>query len=157
MKDILNMKGRYIVEALQNGECIGRWIFPNTLTIINQTIRQQMLLGTYQGALNAIQIKYFAFGDGTKAPTPNDTKLENELYRKQITRISTSGLGTVTSTVSLGAQEANFLIREIGVFCGPEAKSDANTGTLLSRVAVNIDKNSNLVLNVTRQDICNIS
>lgn len=156
MKDTLQMEGHYTIEAYCDENCIARWELPNTLTTINQTIRQQMLLGTYTGELDALQIKYFAFGDGNAPPTPSDTKLENELYRKQITRISPSGTGTVLSTVSLGAQEANFLIKEIGVFCGPNATASANTGTLLSRVAVNIDKNSNLVLNIARQDICAI-
>lgn len=157
MRDRLKMEGRYTIEAYCGGVCVARWELPNTLTTVSQTVRQQMLLGTYSGALDALQIKYFAFGNGTTPPTPSDTTLENELYRKQITRISAAGAGTVSSTVSLGAQEANFVIREIGVFCGPSAGTGANTGTLLSRVAVNIDKNTNLVLNITRQDICTIS
>lgn len=88
--------------------------------------------------------------------TVNDTSLQNEVYRKQITQISNPNPGIVQTVVSLGSQECNYNIREIGVFSGPDAVGTTDSGTLLSRVLVNIDKNTNIVLNVVRTDTCTI-
>ena len=159
MHDDITMSGRFVITALDanTGRVVWRKELKNLLTQISQTVRQQQLLGTYTGPLNQLQIQYFAFGTGTTAPAVTDTQLGNEQFRKQVTQISAQGTGNVYSVLSLGAQEANFTITEIGVFCGPTATSSANTGVLLSRVAVNIVKNSNLVLNVARTDICTIN
>ena len=159
MTDEMKMSGRFTITAVDahTGRVVWKKELKNLLTQISQTVRQQQLMGTYTGPLNQLQIQYFAFGTGTTAPAVTDTQLENEQFRKQVTQISAQGTGNVYSVLSLGSTEANFVIREIGVFCSPDATASANTGVLLSRVAVNIDKNSNLVLNVARTDICTIN
>lgn len=158
MKDTFSMKGRYVIEARDaaTNRLIKAWRLENALTSINQSTRCQMLLGTYTGALDALQIKYFAFGTDSTPATASDTELGAEVYRKQITQISQADPATIQSVVSLGSQECNYNIREIGVFAGPNASSTPNSGTLLSRINVNIDKNTNIVLNIVRSDICNI-
>lgn len=158
-ENAIDLRGEYCIEArdADTGALLWRKRLKNQLTTINQTIRAQMLMGTYSGTLDALQIKYFAFGSGTTPATPNDTQLENEQLRKQVTQISNPTNGTVSSVLSLGSTEANnFAIREIGVFCGAGATATANSGTLLSRIVTQIDKNSNIVLNVVRSDICTI-
>lgn len=112
-------------------------------------------MGAYSGDGSEFEIKYFAFGTGSTAPTHADRQLEAEVYRKQITQISSDG-GVVTSVVSLGAAECNYVIREIGVFCGPTASAAPNSGLMLSRATTFTDKNTNLVLNIVRRDICTI-
>ena len=151
-------KGSYIIEICNadTGETLDKISIDNQLTLINQTVRTQMLLGTYTGGNEALQIQFFAFGTGTTPASVNDTQLVSEQFRKQVTQISNPSAGTVTSIVSLTASEANFTIKEIGVFCGASATSTPNSGTLLSRVNVNINKNSNITLNITRNDICTI-
>lgn len=146
------MRGEYLIEIIQDGEIIARHKIKNTLTTISQTSRDQMLMGTYTATSDALQIKYFAFGTGSTPATPADTQLQTEIYRKQVTQLTNPSTGTVKSVVSLGTQEVNTIIREIGVFCGPHATSSANTGTLLSRVNVSITKNSNIALNIIRTD-----
>lgn len=149
--------GYFKITALTpDGTPCGIWLLKNQLTIINQTMRTQMLLGTYQGGTDILEIKYIAFGLGSTPATINDTELESEIYRKQITQISQPTAGSVQTIVQLGTNECNYNIREIGIFCGPDATEAANTGTLLSRVTVNIQKNTNMVLNIVRTDICNI-
>ena len=159
MTDEMTLSGRFTITAVDvhTGRVVWKKELRNLLTQISQTVRQQQLIGTYTGPLNQLQIQYFAFGTGTTPPAVTDTQLGNEQFRKQVTQISAQGTGNVYSVLSLGATEANFNITEIGVFCGPDATASANTGVLLSRVAVNIDKNSNLVLNVARTDICTIN
>jgi hypothetical protein len=156
MNESLCYKGKFKIQAIdaKTGSLLWEKEFDNQLTEINRTIRTQMLQGTYTGPTAALQIKYFAFGTGTTPPAVTDTRLQAEQFRKQLTAQSEPSAGVVQSTCSVTAQEANFVIREIGVFCGASATSTANSGTLLSRVAVNIDKNSNIILNVVRSDIC---
>lgn len=156
MKDKISYKGRFHIEILQENKIVKEFDIENQLTTINQQIRSQMLTGNYTGSLTALAIKYFAFGTGTTPAAATDTQLEDEQFRKQITQLSQPTDGQVVSLVSLGYNDANFTITEIGVFCGDDATGSANTGTLLSRVNVNIEKNSSLVINVTRTDICTI-
>ena len=158
MQEPFKMSGEFLIQAVdaKSGAVLWEQTVKNQLTEINRTIRNQMLQGTYTGATDALQIKYFAFGTGTATPAVTDTQLGNEQFRKQLTAIAEPNNSTVQSTCSLTSAEANFVIKEIGVFCGPSATSAANSGTLMSRVAVNIDKNSNMILNVVRSDICTI-
>lgn len=158
MKDKCKMKGSFLIEVRDaaNGRLLRVWRLDNMLTKLNQDVRAAMLMDSDTYAADALAIKYFAFGTGTTAPTVNDTQLEAEVYRKQVTQISRPSAANVQSILSLLASECNVTIREIGVFCGPAATAAANSGNLLSRVSVNIEKNSNIVLNVTRTDICTI-
>ncbi len=157
MTDSLHMRGHYLIEArdASTGALLWERKIENMLMAINRDARVQMLTGEYAGDGTEFEIKYFAFGTGSTAPTADDTQLAAEVYRKQVTRISVDG-GTVTSVVSLGAAEANYTLRELGVFCGPSASSAANSGLMISRVLIQIEKNTNIVINITRRDVCTI-
>lgn len=158
MNDAIGYHGRYAITArdASTGALLRVWHLDNQLTAISQEVRAQMLLGTYTGAPDALAIKYIAFGTNATPATPQDTRLGVEVLRKQVTQLTRLDTATVQSIVSLAASEGNMNIREVGVFCGPNATGSANTGTLLSRVVVDITKNSNMVLNVVRSDICTI-
>ena len=154
----LEIKGAWDIVAVDlSGRVVWKKHIDNLLMAVNQSVRDALLMGTYDADDPAtdISIKYFAFGDGTSTPTVNDTRLASERYRKQVTQITNPQAGTVSSAVSLGTNEADFVITEIGVF-GGAATSTANSGTLLSRVLVNIPNNSNIVLNIYRTDTCSI-
>ena len=152
------MQGQWRIEAVdaQTGEILQVFEFHNMLTKINQSIRDQMLMGTYTGAKTAVNIKYFAFGTGTTNPTENDTQLVAEMYRKQVTQKTNPSAGNVRSICSLGANEANFFIQEIGVFAGDSASDTPDSGTLVSRALFSYNKNSNIILNIVRDDYCTI-
>ncbi len=161
----LTMKGAYDIEALDinTGRLVWKKHIDNLLMPINQSSRAALLLGSTRAAdagiaitVDDLEIKYFAFGTGTAAPSSSDTQLANEIYRKQVTQISYPQADTVSSAVSLGTSEVTTTITEIGIFCGSAATSEANSGTLLSRVLVNIPHNSNIVLNIYRTDTCTI-
>nr|DAQ84593.1 MAG TPA: tail-collar fiber protein [Caudoviricetes sp.] len=156
MKENTHLAGRFVLELLDaaTGKPVWRQELKNQLTTLNQTTRAQLLLGTLTDA-SQLKIKYFGFGTSGTAAKATDTALNAEVYRKQVTQISQTSSDIVQSVCSLGAGEGNFNIREIGVFCG-SATAEAGTGTLLSRVVTNIEKNSNLILNIIRQDICTI-
>lgn len=151
MADGCNLYGRFDIEIVNaaTGRILRRLHVKNRLTEINRTVRAQMLMGSYTGALDALEIKSFAFGTDATAADPSQTSLFAEQFRKALTQKSLNG-GNVTTVVSLQTNEANFIIREIGVFGGSDGT------TMLARTVVNIDKNDSLVINITRSDICEI-
>lgn len=157
MKEQATFKGFYRFQGYDKdtGELVidTKWL-KNVLTNINRQYRQAMLDGTFisQGFdARDLEIKYFALGDGATPATPNDTQLVNERVRRPVTRISTSGSDTSSITV-FQPDQANFRIREVGIFAGPAADETANSGILLSRIVVDFTKNSNIVLNINRID-----
>ena len=87
----------------------------------------------------ALRVNYVALGTGTNAPAAGDTTLQTETYRKATASAgNTVGVATVTGYYT--ATETTGTYREAGLFMGGTAS--ANTGTLLSRVAINITKTS---------------
>lgn len=154
----MEMHGSFKIEArdAETNELLWVKEYKNLLTSVSRLYRSQMLRGTYTFGNNALKINYFALGTGTTTPSVNDTQLAAEAFRKQVTQ-RLALVFDVQTTCSIGASEANFHIYEIGVFCGDSATSTANSGTLLSRVLVDIDKNSNMVLNIVRTDTCLIN
>ncbi len=158
MIDKINHKGLYIIEerdAVTN-KLVKSHHLNNMLMAINQMVRSGMLKGDYAGTITDLEIKYFAFGTGTDPVLVTNTQLQTEAYRKAYTKKTLIDASTVQTVCSIDALEANFTIREIGIFCGPAAGAGADSGIMLSRVAVNITKNSNIVLNITRNDVCTI-
>lgn len=158
IKDRIALRGEYIIEARDalTGALIRRYRLDNMLMAISRSMRVQMLQGSYAGAVTDLEIKYFAFGTGTTAAADTQTRLVTESFRKIYTKRTLISPSTVQTICSVGATEANFTIKEIGVFCGSAATASANTGIMLSRVNVDIVKNANIVLNITRNDIITI-
>lgn len=158
-KERVSMRGLYRFELVdaRTGKIVQSVEVKNQLTKINRDMRVAALLGeAAEYDLADLEIKYFAFGTGTTTATADDTTLENEIARKIVTKVSQTDAGTVQSIASLSPSECNFTIREIGVFCSSSATGDADSGVMLSRVNVNIQKNDNLTLNIVRQDVVTI-
>ena len=82
---------------------------------------------------------YIAVGTGTSAASIYDTALGNETHRYPLTQLTQSS-GITTSLVNLPASSVGFTASELGVF--------TQDGTLLARANVNIEKNSNSILNL---------
>lgn len=158
MKDSFNMRGEYIIEArdTKTGALVWSKKIKNMLTAVSQTARMSALMGDPTYTMEDLQFKYFAFGTGTTQPTVNDTQLADEQSRYPVTKQNLISPGIVETICSIPPSESNFDIKEIGVFCGPNATSAANTGLLLSRVLANIPKNTNTVVNIIRRDITTI-
>lgn len=102
------------------------------------------LLGLIHGDVGSIPgIKYMALGTNS-LPTENDQQLlGNELIRRPID-VRSIVSGRLESTVAFLDDEANFQIREIGIFAsvtGNEATELKDTGVLIARAVATIDKN----------------
>lgn len=96
-------------------------------------------------------ITYCAVGTGTDAPTANDTKLQTEVERKQITVRTYSGK-TATFTSFFSTEEANDTLKELGLF-GDDATIIADSGTLFARLSIDRAKTSSETLTIEWQII----
>lgn len=89
------------------------------------------------------RINYVALGSGTNAPANGDTTLQTETYRNTVaSETNASNIAYITGFFS--ATETSGTYREAGLFI--EGTGSANSGTLLSRVAINITKSSSETL-----------
>ena len=101
--------------------------------------------------LASAEIKYLAIGSSSTAVSASQTKLVNETARFALA--SASSNGAVTTTVfNILAGEGNGSIKEIGIFCGENATSARNSGTMLSRILWSHDKTNSEEITVTRTD-----
>lgn len=86
---------------------------------------------------NVMYVKKVALGSGTNTPANGDTTLQTETYRNDVaSRTNASNIGYVTGFFS--ATEVSGTFREAGLFS--DGTASANTGILVSRVAINITK-----------------
>lgn len=159
IKEKAGFRGEYEIEIIDTATC-EREIqkLDNALMNINRDIHLAMLLGVTTGFnFDDLNIRYFAFGTDPTAAAPTQTQLVSEQFRKQVTtKERPAGQNYVESVVSLGSPDANFHIREIGVFAGGSASTSANSGNMISRIVVDIEKFENKIINIIRRDIITI-
>lgn len=79
-------------------------------------------------------ITYFALGDGNLTPSADNTRLQHEMFRKNITSFANGVTGELIINVYVAPSDAvGINIAEVGVFATTSATSDANTGLLVGR------------------------
>lgn len=93
----------------------------------------------------ALVITYVALGTGTSTPINANTTLQTETYRKAIAS-RTNASNVVLATGFFDATETIGTYKEAGIFMGGSAT--ANSGTLLSRVSVDITKTNTQTLTI---------
>lgn len=98
---------------------------------------------------SSLLVNKFAVGTGTNTPANADTQLQTETYRNDVaSRTNASNVAYITGF--LNATEyppsGTVTIRECGLFAG--GTGSANSGVLMSRVAVNITKSTTETLTV---------
>lgn len=134
---------------------IGRWRIEHLGRIIEVNNRitdagLQWFMDLWRG-VGTPGFKYIALGTD---PTPveyTDTALVAELIRKPIETF-TPALPELESIVTFLDTEANTLIQEVGLFAGATATTDPDTGILIARSVVNINKTALGSLKITRLD-----
>lgn len=144
--EIIIFKGEYLIEGYnKKGKKIFSKKYSNTTThrlyefIIDQ-------IGDFDPVIVAPNYVYIALGTGTQQANKLDTTLENELFRKQITQKRRTTNKFIYSVYLLG-EDANFHLKEIGTFL--KANITANSGMLISRANIDIDKNSSIQYLIT--------
>jgi len=88
-------------------------------------------------------ISHAVVGDSTTPPAASDVQLGNEIYRNLVSSWNVDGK-TFYATGFFDKTEANGTIREAGLIIAGDSLAD--TGTLLSHVAMNVTKSSSETL-----------
>lgn len=154
MKEGLRLKGHYelVCRDVITGE-VKIYSLDNQLTSLYQNDVLKQLKGE---SFDSLDIRYIAVGTNSATATKNDTQLGAEIFRRQPQRqVIDSANSYLLTTMIILPSEAIATIREIGVFCG-NATASANTGMLISRVNVNIEKTASMELSINRYDYVTI-
>lgn len=123
LKDIITGKERvFIYENLI--PTAGRAAIANHLTSPTPTVP-------------TLRVNFTALGTGITAPANGDIQLQTEVFRKA-TASQTNANNVAFITAFYTAPEVSGTFREAGLFMN--ATITANSGTLFSRVAINITK-----------------
>lgn len=85
-------------------------------------------------------IAYLAWGNGTSTPTPEHTRLDNELGRKPITSYNATGNGIEKIITIITATEGNANITELALFGGTSATATKDSGVMFERVLYSRNK-----------------
>lgn len=145
IKDKVSLKGVYTftIRDAKTGR-IKRVI---TVENIIPTVGREMLANNLTAAspTNTPRVTHVALGSGTNTPANGDTTLQTETYRNAAaSRTNVSNIAYVTGFFS--ATETSGTYREVALFCN--GTGSANSGVLLSRVAVNITKSTSETLTI---------
>lgn len=131
------LKGEYRVRVIdQNGKTKHDCVYKN---IIVKAGRSAIIsrIGNATPTYDLLA-EYIAVGTGTNAPADTDTTLQTETARKAVLSRSTSDdVGAISTTFNAGDIPTSTL-KEIGLFIDSTATATADTGVLLSRVAVDL-------------------
>ena len=139
IKDNIKMKGHYkfTIRDAVTGEIKRVYEYDNLIPTVGRAMIVNNL--TNVAPTNSMLVNYAALGSGTTAPANADTTLQTEVYRNLVaSRSEADNVGYVTAFFN--ATETTGTYKEAGIFC--DATGIANSGILLSRVAINITKSS---------------
>lgn len=141
----LSMVGfyRFTIKDAATGRVKRVYTYKNIIPTVGRTMIANNL--TDSSPDNTMLVNYIALGSGTNTPVNGDTTLQTETYRNAVaSRTNANNVAYITGFFS--ATETSGTYREAGIFCNGTAS--ANTGVLLSRVAINITKSTSETLTV---------
>lgn len=145
VQDVITMKGR--VRAClwdKDGNLKQEQVVDNLVVTAGKAgIASNLTAGSPTPA--SMRVNKIALGTGTNSPAAGDTTLQTETYRKN-TASAASASNVATITGYFTATETSGTFREAGLFMSGTASAD--TGTLLSRVAINITKTTSDTLTI---------
>jgi hypothetical protein len=142
LKENLSLKGHYkfTLTDIHTGET-KVFEYDNIVT----TAAGTMVANNFADATpdNTMLLNKALLGSGTNTPAITDTQLQTETYRNNLA--SKSNVSNVASfTAFFNATETSGTYREAGMVC--DGTASANTGILVSRVAINITKSTSQTL-----------
>lgn len=147
MKEGTRLKGHWTIEVRVNGELKETIELDNQLT---EAYRQAILNQLVGNTAVDLEIRYLAVGTDNTPATAQDTTLGAELFRSVPTARTVVGTYMQTYWV-LTNEQANGSLREIGVFAG-DATASPNTGTMISRIVISLEKNDTMEVTFIRKD-----
>lgn len=143
MKEQCSLRGKYkfTLRNAKTEEVEGIFEYENIIPAVGRTMLANNL--AISAATNDPYINYVALGTGTNVPASTDTKLQTEYVRKVVASgDNTANIAYVTGF--FGQTEGNTTLKEAGLFSN--ATGVADSGILLSRVAINITKTASQTL-----------
>ena len=150
-KEGLRMKGQWTIQIRENGRLVRVYEMDNQLT---NAYRDSVLNQLFGDTFISLDILYLAVGTGAEPAQATDTQLEAEIYRGIPTQ-KTKHDGYVQTIWVIPTTLANTTLREIGVFAG-DATTEQDSGTMLSRMNINIEKTSSMEITFIRRDYVTI-
>ena len=124
---------KVVLKAFKNGKLVDVREAENLITNAGLYHLLDLLIDDADGG-----IRYCAIGTDDTPPSIEDTKLKNEVARKQITTRSRTGNRILLSTF-FTASESAYNIKEVGLFGGSGASGDPDTGILFDRSLLSYD------------------
>lgn len=122
-----------------------RWV-PNLITDLGLAMTIDLWAGDQSAGW-----AYIAVGTDSTPPANGNTQLGAEVARKAVTFEKRTG--ELLATVFFDDTEANVLIRELGLFGGSAATGAVDSGILVARAVVSINKTNQHSLTITRRDL----
>lgn len=134
MKIKINVKAT--IRDAKTGKVKRVKMFHNLLPTVGRALIAAHL-GTSSPSPSSLLVNYSAVGTGTNAPANGNTTLQTETARTVVaSRTSSSNIAYISGFY--GATDVSGALKEAGLFIG--ATATANSGTLFSRVAINVTK-----------------
>lgn len=145
IKQAVSMKGVYTftIRDAKTGKVKRTYRYENIIPTVGRTMIANNLTDTTPD--NVPYANYVALGSGTNTPANGDTTLQTETYRNAVaSRTNSQNIAYITAFYN--ATETSGTFREAGIFCN--GSGSANTGVLLSRVAINVTKSTSETLTI---------
>lgn len=139
MNDNLKIKGHAVFTLLRaDGSIKEIKSYDNLVATVGRAaIADHLTAGS--PSPTALRVDYVALGSGINAPANGDTTLQTEVFRKA-TASANNVDNVATITGYFFATDTNGTYKEAGLFMS--ATSTPGSGTLLSRVAIDITKSN---------------
>lgn len=139
----VSLKGTYVftIRDAVTGEVKRTYKYENIIPTVGRTLIANNLTDATPD--NNPLANYIALGSGTNTPANADTTLQTETYRNAVaSRTNSQNIAYISGFFS--ATETSGTYREAAIFCN--GTGSANTGVLLSRVAINVTKTTSETL-----------
>ncbi len=134
LKILVNV--RAVIRDAESEKVLRVHLFHNIVPTVGRAAIA-MHLSNVTPSPSTLMANYSAVGTGTDAPDNADTTLQTETARTVVaSRTNSSNVAYITGF--FGATDVSGTLREAALFIAGTASAD--TGTLLSRVAINITK-----------------
>ncbi|MCH7541548.1 hypothetical protein IH981_02090 [Patescibacteria group bacterium] len=141
---------KFTIRDAKTGKIKRVYEYENLIPTVGRSLMAEALSGGL-AAIADIEINKTALGTGVTAPANGDTKLETEVFRKDVASATFSS-NKLFITAFYTAGEVSGTFAEAGLFI--KGLAGADTGTLFSRVSISITKSSSETLTIdTETDI----
>lgn len=151
IKEQLNIKGSYNIKVIDHKT--GKLLHEeNKNNVITNIALNEYAKAIYNNTSDT-QLKYLALGTGSTTASATNTALESEIFRTDPISSTVSGTGQVTNVFYARDNEAQDVIKEVGIFAGSTATTVSGSGLLYSRINWNFNKSvSSVEIQFTRTD-----